>query len=234
MRRIRPSMPRHTVYGSLKMYSDPGAMIGDIGHPGCIGEYWDLASGIVFLSDGRMLLTTEVDETRWQTRIDQLLKQIPEEGITRLRWKASRHGGRPFVSGAVTSNQVAATRRARKSRNQPEALQSITEVEVVGIRQAGEHEVIQRLMEHLATLSSIPLKEPQGMQDIKSGSWKWMGHLDPTAAAGRSRRFLQSAEEVQKVKSAPDGHTIKIGSDSFLVRVHNDLDVARGRSRASA
>ena len=89
-------------------------------------------------------------------------------------------------------------------------------------------------MEHLATLSRIPLKETQGTQDIKSGSWKWMGHLDPTAAAGRSRLFLQSAEEVQKVKSALDGHTIKIGSDSFLVRVHNDLDVARGRSLASA
>ena len=229
MRNIRPRLPENAIYGSQRLYADQSALVGEIGHPSCIGKYWDLTSGIIFISPDRFVMTTESAEDRWQAKFDSILQDLPEEGVTRRRWKAPGHGGQPFISPSATTNQLAATRRTRRTKDKPQALQAITEVEVVGALKVEEHMVIQSLMGHLSRQANIELREAGGEQGVKTGTWTWMGRIDPSASAGRSRIYLQNQAEVQTVKATLDGRTIKVGTDSFLVRVHNDLDIRKSR-----
>ena len=96
---------------------------------------------------------------------------------------------------------------------------------------ADEHSVVQRLMTHLCDHAQVGLAESADDQATKAGTWRWLGRSDPAAASGRARLFLATAQEVQMVKSTLDGRTIKIGMDSFLVRVHNDLTSSQTRGR---
>ena len=100
---------------------------------------------------------------------------------------------------------------------------------MVGALKVEEHMVIQSLMGHLSRQANIELREAGGEQGVKTGTRTWMGRIDPSASAGRSRIYLQNQAEVQTVKATLDGRTIKVGTDSFLVRVHNDLDIRKSR-----
>ena len=234
MRRLRPQLPATAVFGSQHLYADPSALIGEIGHPSSISKFWPLASGLIFLFSDHFLMTSETEEERWQQKMDEVLQEDAEGGITRIRWKASRHGGRPFAAPSATSTQLAAARRPRGSgENKSQALQSIAEVEVVGNTKADEHEVIKQLMSNLGQLAGLPLQESEQTQEVKTGTWKWLGSISPTTSAGRSRIFRKDSKELRKVRNALHGRTIKIGVDSYMIRVYNDAVDVKSRGRSS-
>ena len=241
MRQIRRKLPPGAYFGSHDLYTDRSAMIAEIGHAGSSIKIWPMCSGMLFLARDKLLITSDAEEATWQPVLDKMLQEDPEGAVFRIRRKPSRHGGRPFVTPSATAGQLAATRRARGARTKSEALRSITDVDIKGHAQADEHAVLQQLMAHVKQYAGVNLEELNGVGPVKPGCWKWLAADDPNAPPGRVRLYLQSETEVQAIKAMIHGSTIRVGVDSLLVQVANDILDARpnqqqrtGRGRGGA
>ena len=171
----------------------------------------------------KVLLASDAEPDTWQEVMDKMLQEDPLGAVSRIRWKPSRHGGKPFASPSALPQQLAAARRVRANKPKCKALESITHVDIKGHVQADEHAVLQHLMQHLGQIMGITLVESKDVASASSGSWRWLAASDPAAPPGRIRLFLSDEQEVHRVVSALHGKSIKVGSDLIGIQVSNDL-----------
>ena len=224
---LRPTLPGGVFFGSHELYTEPAALLVEFGHPGSLQACWKLCSGAIPLSPSKALVTSEASADAWREALDASLLLDPSHGVFGIRWKPSRHGGRPFASPSMVPQQLAATRRARDTSAQSLALQSITDVEVVGAITTDEHAVVTQLMAHLAHQAAVPLTEATTLAGAGPNAWFWLSRGDPLAPPGRARLFLTDPTAVARVRAALHGRSVRVGLDHFAIRVTNDLLDAR-------
>ena len=223
MRQVCRLLPAGVCFASQDLFTEPGALIAELGHADAITSIWNLCSGALFLGKSRLLLTTEAAAETWQATMDTLIRNDPDTAVYKLKHRPSRHGGRAFSSPSALLTRIAATRRAKKSRGASSTTQAIADVTITGRLHADEHAVVRNLMDHLVTQTGLQLTEQSDGPSSKVGTWKWLSATDPSAPPGRSRLFLNDLSEVSRVKAALHDKTIKIGMDTFRLQVHNDL-----------
>ena len=60
---------------------------------------------------------TEADESSWRLMLDKLLEEDSQSAVTRIPWKPSRLGGRPWIMPSATATQLGASRRTKGNSN---------------------------------------------------------------------------------------------------------------------
>ncbi|CAK0883473.1 unnamed protein product [Prorocentrum cordatum] len=223
MRQVRLLLPAGACFASQDLFTDPGALIAELGHADAINSIWSLCSGALFLGKNRLLLTTEAAAGTWQVTMDSLIRNDPDTAVYKLKHRPSRHGGRPFSSPSALLARIAATRCAKQSRGASSPTQAIADVTITGRLHADEHAVVRNLMDHLVTQTGLQLTEQSDGPGNKIGTWKWLSDTDASAPPGRSRLFLKDLSKVSRVKAALHDKTIKIGMGTFRLQVHSDL-----------
>ena len=156
--------------------------------------------------------------------MDTLCKEGELSIISKLRWKASKFGGRPYATPTATSSALAASRRRKnKAGKEGQFVDFITEIRVNGEMGMHEKNTMDTLIQHLSFATGLNLTAHVDNAKTTAGTWKHLASYDPAAPQGRSRLYLESKEEVRKVYEALHGQLLQVGADCISVTVHNDM-----------
>ena len=236
----RSVLPQGVFFGPLTMHEDPTTFICELTGTGAALHAWELSTNMVALTAEKVLLHTEAALETWQARLTSLMQQDPEAAIIRLKWRPSRHGGRPWAVPAATQVQLAAARRTSGGRKcQAAPLRNIAEIHVRGSTGYDAQGVYRQLMSHLSQTIGITLAESTTDMPAGPGHWRWLGADEPVTSPGRVRLYLGSDAEVQSVRLALHGRSIQVGMDRIAVQVTHDLsdmpgNLSRGRGHQSS
>ena len=210
--------------GHKNLYGQPDALICEMNSPNAATFIGQLCSQFVFLSKDRAILRTTATLEVWQPILDDLMHSDPESAVTRLRWKASVNGGRPWCSPQATPTQLAASRR-RKGRgpNFDHPSNFMADIRLSAEVGGLEDQVLSSLMEHAVAQTGLNLSKASSPQTLRPGKWINLRYLDEFAAVGRARVALSSQHEVDLVIQHLHEKCIAVGGDQVAITVHSDL-----------
>ena len=214
------------------MYADGSTLICEMTGAGAALHAWQMSTQMVVLSSDKLLLHTDADPETWQPKLTALLQQDAQAAILRVKWRPSRHGGRPWAQPAAVQSQLAAARRTKGGRTgQTVPLRNIAEVHIRGPVGYDAHTVYRQLAAHVTQVAGIALVETTSDSPGTPGYWRWLGASDPTAPPGRLRLYLRSDDEVQKLYQALHERTLQVGMDHVALQVTNDRQDLEGNGR---
>ena len=210
--------------GNKELYVADDALVLECLSPAVMTKASPLCSEALFLSPDKVLIRTEASADTWVQVMDQLCREGELTIISKLRWKASRFGGRPFALPTATSSALAASRRRKgKAGRGPQLTDFATEVRINGEPGLQDKMLFDALINHVCQSTGLRLAPYDPSTSWSSGFWKHLASHDPAAPPGRARLFLGSKEEVTKVHEALHGQVVQVGEDWLSVTVHNDL-----------
>ena len=212
------------VLGHKNLFGQQDALICEMNAPSAVGFISHLCCQFIFLSPDKAILKTNAALDAWQPVLDDLMHSDPESAVTRVRWKASTNGGRPWCSPQATPAQLAAVRR-RRGRGPGSNLPSnyVADIRLSGEVGSLEDQVLSGLMEHAVTQTGLHLRKAASPQQLRPGEWINLRFLDEFAAAGRIRVALDSQQEVDLVIHHLHERCIDVGGDKVAITVHSDL-----------
>ena len=182
-----------------------------------------LCSEFSFLSADKALIRSDASTDTWVKLMDSLCKEGEHNIISKIRWKSSKYGGRPWAVPTVSSSVLAASRRCKGKQGKGAQLSDfITEISVNGEIGIGDKETIDELVKHVCTQTGIQLKAFSPNDKGVIGTWKHLASYDPTEPPGRARLYLGSPEDVKKIYASLHGQILQVGADSLSITIHND------------
>ena len=211
-------------------------MVLEVASTSGIPHYWALCSQLVPMSRSKLLLFSDATAETWTSVMDQVMKADGSETSVRLKWKASRNGGRTIATPSATATALAASRRL--AGRAASHFDHLTDVMIKGEIGREDGAVMKLLMNHLAEATGLNLKETEYSRDPRPGEFVHLATKDASAPPGKMRLILSSAKDVRKVYSALHGQTVQVGQDLVGIEVGNDLVDGQGipgnglRSRA--
>ena len=151
------ALPLDTCYGLKSMYSCRDSLILEFDSPMVIHHYWSLSSQLIPYSSRRALVYTHADTEVWSNKMDRVMGEDDKETSVKLRWRASKHGGRPFATPAATSKALAASKRRGAA---PLSIHNfMAEVEIRGEVGKEDGQVMSLLMQHVISATGLQLQE---------------------------------------------------------------------------
>ena len=170
-----------------------------------------------------MLIRTDASADTWTTLMDGLCREGDLNLITKLRWKASRFGGRPFALPSAPLQSLAATRRRRGRAARPaQATDFMAEVRLSGDPGTQDRAIMDALMAHLVQHTGLTLRAADSASQPKPGFWRHLASHEAGAPPGVVRVYLSSQHEVQRLYDALHGQLVAAGADWLSVAVLND------------
>ena len=215
------ALPIDTLYGFKSMYTCRETLILEFNSTMAVHHYWSLCSQMIPLSPHKALLYTSTESDIWTARFDSVMKNDPLETAVKLRWRASKHGGRAVANPTATSQALAASKRRG---NAPiSAMHFNADVAVQGEVGREDGQVLALLMQHVTLTTGLSIKETDYSRVPRVGEYVHLASQDPTAQPGKLRVLLSSADEVRRLYNALHGQTLQVGSDRVGIVVGNDL-----------
>jgi len=220
------ALPEDTCYGLKSMFSCRDSLILEFDSPYVIQHYWALSSQMIPFSSRRALVYTHTAAEIWTSVMDRVMGEDVKETSVKLRWRASKHGGRTFAAPSATTKALAASRRRGTA---PLSIHNyMADVEVKGEIGKEDGRVLALLMQHAITATGIQLQETDYNRAPKTGEFIHLATQNSSAPPGRLRVLLSTAEEVRRLYNALHGKTVQVGADRVGVVVENDLIDGKG------
>ena len=179
------------------------------------------------------LMTTAAAPEVWAPILDRLLDEDPTGCITRIKWKPSRHGGRPWLTPAATVRQLEATRRnaARASLGSAGGSAPVqASIMLRGSLGYDPHAVAERLVGEIRRQTGLRLEEGPLDAAPRNGGWSMLPGFT-TGTSGRLRLCLETQAALDDVCARFHGRALNVGSEVIAIEVANDLRDAPGNGR---
>ena len=114
MKQLRRHVADGMIYiADRQLYGDPDAEVVECNSVQALAKIWHLFSQALILGPGKALIQREAGEDNRRSLLDRVLMETPGDAVTRIRWKPSRNGGRPWPTPAATAAQLGASRRKK-------------------------------------------------------------------------------------------------------------------------
>jgi hypothetical protein len=230
----RVTFTQDTFFGLNTMHRSSNAMVLEVNSPLGLRHFWPLCSQLIPVSKNKVLIYTETAADTWIDSMNALLKQDPDTAATKLKWKPSKFGGRPFAVPSATSTTLGATSR-QAGKTSSSRMDHITDITVRGELGREDGAILKSLMQHLALKTGLNIKVGNELGGPKVNEYVHLASIDPSAPPGRLRLYLGSQDDVRRVANALHGQVVEVGSDLVAIEVTNDLNnsmqgyVNRGR-----
>ena len=143
------------------------------------------------------------------------------EVAARLKWRASRNGGRAIATPTATTRALAAARRNASDTGGRQL--RTAEIVVNGEIGKDDGQVLSFLMQHVIQHTGLRLIETPGEREQMVGEYLHLASRDPTAQPGRMRVLLSNLDEIRQLRNALHGQHIKVGGDKVGIQVCNDF-----------
>ena len=214
--------------GSKDLITAEDALVVEFLDPAAMLKAWPLCKEALLLSDAKALVRTEASGDSWTEMLESMCKEGELSIISKIRWKASRFGGRAVAVPSATASAVAASRRRRGKMGRPALpVDFSAEVRLNGEVGVQDKEILSQLLQHTGAQIGLNLRQFSATDQTPAGSWRHLASHDASAPPGRARVYLQSEEEVRRIYAALHGQVLQVGHDAIAITVHNDITDAR-------
>ena len=215
------AIPLDACYGFKSMFACRDSLILELDSPFAVHHYWALCTHFIPFSSRRALVHTDTSAEVWTTTMDRVMGEDSRETAVRLRWRASKHGGRPFATPSATSNALAASKR--RGTTPISTCNFSTDVTIRGEMGKEDGQVLRLLMQHAIGVTGLHLQETDYTRAPKMGEYIHLATQSDSAPPGRVRVLLTSVEDVRRLYNALHGQTVQVGADRVGVVVDSDL-----------
>jgi hypothetical protein len=212
--RSKPTLERALI-GSQKLYKDSTTLLLEFRQEAEPALIMDLVEEAVFVSPRLLAITTTATRERWAERLTQMAQVNPERCVDRIRFRASSHGGRPWVTPELLSRGP-----RRGSANRPAPLLQCTISLPLGggvIRAALADDLALQLQSILqCTWTRTGPKDqlqPQQWRPMIDIDGLWTGRIDVLPNSEQGARLL-----LQRIQ----GQSVTLGGVLNILSVHTD------------
>lgn len=153
--------------------------------------------------------------------MNKVMTEDTVETGPKLKWRASKHGGRPYATPPATSKALAASKRRGSAKATMQDY--IAEVSMLGEIGKEDGQVIRALMQHATQAVGIQLVETSYSGVPKIREFVHLASQDPSAPLGKIKVFLSSLDDVRKLYGALHGQSIVVGTDRVGIIVGNNI-----------
>ena len=217
-------LPAGSLVGSRQLYSDNSALLVDLTAPAAIHAVWHLCEEAIFITPRLVTIRAASTPEQWRPVLDQILTADASCCVLKVRWRSSRHGGRPWVTPTATPQQLAVVRRsgnAAAARGSSGA-SAMTTLTVEGSLGYDPPAVVRSLMAVIRDRTGVALAEAPQEGEPGSGTWYRLADRDPSAHPGRVRLQLTTLEEARKIIQEVHGRAVQLGTDLISISIAND------------
>jgi len=215
----RRHLDSSVMVASQGIYSEGDALLLDLTAPAALPKVWALCAEALFITPSLATVVTDVQQEDWQSRVDEIWAEDCEAGVSKVRWRPSRFGGRQWAVPAAVVAQGPCTRRVPRSKAVHAAGSLTAEVTLNGSLGYDPEDVVARLVLVLGTRTGLQLSRvPQGQQP-GANTWRHAADSDPTAAPGLVRLYLAQPGDLEVIRRELDGRAIQYGEDLVEVQV---------------
>jgi len=196
-------LPIDTLFGFKTMYNCKDALILEFASSLAVHHYWSLCTQMIPIGPHKALVYTATAAEVWTQKMDFTMENDVLETAAKLRWKASKHGGRAYAGPTATPKALAASRRRGNGTISP--FHFSADVEIMGELGKEDREVLALLMQHATRSTGINLCETDYRRAPLAGEFVHLAAQDSSERPGKLRVFLSSADEVRKLHNALHG-----------------------------
>ena len=175
--------------GSSALFTEPSALIADMGNARVLEDFCHMMESAVLLSPTRALLIPKGEKSRWEVGLTEAQKRLPADCITKICWRASRQHGRTWAKPLALDITVRSARLRAGARNGPpssaDALRSSALLILRGPVGADPDGLLQALMAALASKVEFTLArgdparvlQPNQWLEVRDGGETWTGSV---------------------------------------------------------
>ena len=125
------------------------------------------------------------DAEVWPKAMDRVMGEDARETSVKLRWRASKHGGRPFATPTATPKVLAASKRRGTA---PISIHNfMADVEVRGEVGKEDGQVMSLLMQHVISATGLQLQETDYGREPRVGEYIHLATQNRSAPPGKLR-----------------------------------------------
>ena len=216
----RQGLPADAYWADHSIYEATQAMVMEVTAPSDIPKFWSLYTQLAAISWTKLFVFSDTPAEQWTTMMNQVLQEDTTATAFKLKWKASRNGGRTIAVPSATAAALAASRRQGNANASSADL--LADIIVQGEVGKEDGEVLRLLMTHLCQVTGLHLTETDYRRAPHTGEYIHLASQDLAVPPGRLRVLLPDLEAVRKVRAALHGQTLQVGQDRIGIEVTND------------
>ena len=210
--------------GSSSLFTEPSALITDMGNARALEDFSHMMESAVLLSPTRALLIPKGEKSRWEVGLTEAQKRLPADCITKICWRASRQHGRTWAKPLALDSTVRSARIRANARSGPsssaETLRSSALLILRGPVGADPDGLMQALMAALASKVEFPLArgdptralQPNQWLEVRDGGGTWTGSV---------RMQLATEDEVAVLLEIVRNSVVEIHGESRMLDMQN-------------
>ena len=213
--------------GQQDLFTDPGALLVDFGHVRALTQAIDSVDECVLVSPRLALVTTPCRTEHWRVVMTSQLASDPLGAITKIRFRQSQHGGRPWATPEALPMQIRSARnRAAQAQattagaTQRHELQSTLRLSDAATGRTDE--LLSLILQKLGGVTNVGFRpvedertlQPYEVRPIRTQLGKWTGTLEFACA---------SSAELRAIHTSLHGNSIEISGICAIVEVENDF-----------
>jgi hypothetical protein len=215
---------REALIGQQSLFVNPAALLVDFGHPKALIDAIVSLEEVVLVSPRLALITTPHNTEQWRTIMTKQLQTDASAAITKIRFRQSRHGGRPWATPEALPTQIQRAKcRAAKApataieRDRRELRSTLR---VSNISTGRPEDVIDLILEQMSAVIGMPLRrsngtrspKPYDCQPTRDAFGKWTGAIQFECA---------NSGELKAVYEAMHGSSIEMNGVCSIVEIEN-------------
>jgi len=212
----------HTVMGSKSLFCDSAAILMDVNHPDAAIRTFSDMDEMVFASSQLVLLHTSTPAENWANSMTICAEQSPLSLITKMRYRASNRGGRPFAKAQLLEQDIDSARAKAQSQKLPPSEQkrrSLNATQTVQELSAkGREHVANVLMGKLEEMLALHYKESTAAGDLKDWEWKLVKSVEGHWI-GKIIFQARLEDELKQIMKAIHGTSIEIDGLCHLIEI---------------
>ena len=205
--------------GSQSLLTDPSALLAEISSVQAATEIAPLCDEIVVVSSQLAILHTSCSKTLWEERLTELLQKSPDSSVDKLKWRPSRHGGRPWVKPITLDARAVRARALAAAREDKEAAMSAV-VTIHGSLGAAPFALIQKVMDRIAESLGVILEPADPDNALRTYQWREFRDA-ADECTGAIKLTLSTPCEVQLLFARVRGAAVEVGGQQMFVEVQN-------------
>lgn len=205
--------------GTQSLFTDPSTLLAEISSVHAATEIAPLCDEMVVVSSRLVILHTSCSKTLWEETLTELLQRNPGNAVDKLKWRPSRHGGRPWVKPITLDARAVRARALAATREDKDAAVSAV-VTIHGSLGAAPFTLIQKVMDRIAESLSVTLEHADPDNALRTYQWREFRDA-ADECTGAMKLTLATPLEVQRLLSRVRGAAIKVGGELTFVEVQN-------------
>ena len=210
--------------GTKDLFGNPGAILMEMTSPAAAAMHYDSMDELVFVTPRVALLQTSESKENWENILTAANLQSPMTAISKMLYRASNRGGRPFAEPQALGEELRAKKaQARVAAVSKQEQARRTKTFTINIQEfngKGREEIARLIIDAIKNKAKVQFDEGLDME-LKEGEWKMVRNAEGNWN-GKLLVHAKSLEEVQMTMKEIYGTAVEADGRSHTIEISSE------------